>query len=249
MQQQIKPYKFFLGLLLCMTLPVWGVHAAIGDVQLPWIPASPTSMDIRTLGPNDWNISTHEIIVTDNPIDFHPVQDYDFLVSQLQAEDKAITIDQIVEEIPQQIENQGTSGRFWTGRRTLIIGGTVILAAVLVGIFLALAGSGSGSGATSAAGGGASGGAGGPNDFDNLPGGGGEGAPGGDGGGGSGGPEGSNSLFPGGGGAGGDGEGDESYSGDEGNRSSIPSNPEPSTMLLVSLGLALPFIRKFLGGK
>jgi hypothetical protein len=241
-----KITRLFIIVVLCLTMPIRQLFAAMPEIR-------PISLNHVEMAVSQ-SMQTQLDLTKIHFVEYDPViVDSKVLDAILGGDDEeaiipglpnGLTFDNAEEKLQDDLLIPGQERN---GRKKLVIGLTLLLAASLItALFAFLAGSGSGAGSASAAGGGGFGPSGNNPSGDS-------GA--GDGDGGSGGPGGNdpkNDIF---------GPGippTDPTGGNPGNNptqqlqllnsfapfSSVPNNPEPATMLLTLLGLGLPFLRK-----
>ena len=218
----MKNMKLVIAFALCMTVPMWGVKAAIPELHP--IPIDFAKIDFGVTAKTQFNIQDFEFIPDAAPIVDGAIMDVlmheDAIMPNIDFVD-GVSVQMDTEEMEIALYDElliPQDKPFWT-RTKKVLGGVLLLSVILAILLLMGGGSGGGGGGQDGAGGGGGGG-------DQGEGGGGGGA---GGGGGSGG----------GGGGGGDvGGGTDPYS------PTTPVNPEPASMLLLGLGLFLPMLRK-----
>ena len=230
--------RIFLVVVLTLTLPISQVYAVVPDLQ-------PLMTDVVERFGEGFDLAASGVGQTPAPVvnisTAQLVKSAVITPSQI-VEDEAPALEAVeLKEAPEMdfVPIQAEEGHpFWT-KKKIVISATLLLTAtvLLSGLLFLLGGSGSGSG--SGSGDGSGGGPGGPGE---------PGGPPGDGGPGDGGPGDGNPFIPpvGGGGPIGPGTGnpgDPFVSGDP-IPGGIPHHPEPSTFLLMGLGLIVPLLRK-----
>ena len=234
-QQPMGKIKIMIASALCLAVPIWGVEAATPEIHP--VVSNPAALHSQ---PEDWqDLELSDLRFSESPAPTSLVN-ADLIDGLFSYESMT----------PEELENAlqddlllPEGNHFWT-RTKLAIGLTLLLAVgLLAGIIALFSGSGSGSGSGSDSGTGESG-----EDSDQnrnqLP------PPIFGWGGGDGGPlallDASEGSGAGGGAVGGSGFGGtiEEIAGGSEIPPLIPHHPEPSTMLLLSLGLLLPILRK-----
>lgn len=235
-------FKTFTAALLCAVLPSWSLYAAVPDMPLA-LNASFFQAEEPVAVPF---VGWDQIMFEDTaPMTVAPeivnalFPESEEALPQITA--ASVSLEDLSDSaLEEQLQDElilGSEAEEKNDRKLRIVAGILLFAGGLAAILLLLSGSGGGG---SGSGGGDGGGNGGSSNNSNYP-------PVGGGGGGGGGTGTGPGTGPGTGGGGGPGVGGGPGGGGDNNpfrTGNIPNNPEPSSLLLIGLGLLLPFFRR-----
>lgn len=233
----MKNLKTLLAVMLCLTVPVWELHASVPEIH-GMVGNFVPSFSVPAGGSLvDWQSAVD--VEHDLPAVADPKLIEALFPSEVSAPLGGKSIQELKEEELEEVITDelvlGTQTSYWNRARKIF--GIMMLAAILTSLLILFSGAGAGAGE----GGGSGSGGGDNNNFNsNVPpgGGGAGGSGGGAGGGGTGGTGGA-------GGGGGEGGGGGTFNTNRTFPSDFPSNPEPSTFLLFGLGMLALLRRKF----
>lgn len=237
----MKSLKTFTAALLCALLPGWSLYAAVPDMPIAFNPAF-----FKIEEPVETFVGWEQIVMEDSTPAvvapeivsalFPEADDAIPQITEASVSMEDLSSAELEEKLQDELIIEGEESEGKGSRKLRIIGGLLLLGGGIAALLMLLSGGGSGGGSGSGSGDG--GGNGGTTNSNNIP------PVGGGGGAGGGGTGGGSTGGGGAGGAGGSGGNITPFTFTPFNPASIPNNPEPSSLLLIGLGLLLPFFRR-----